>query len=197
MDEDIKKDINDTEKTADTAGEEASAQADAPEEEKQEQEDKNKKEKSSRGKKAELEKVKAERDDYLAALIRERADFDNYKKRNAVAVSKAYADGKADAILAILPVIDNFERAAEAPSSDEAYKNGIELVHRQLVDAVKAMGAEEIEALSKPFDPNLHNAVMQVPCEEGDESGTLKTVLMKGYTIGDKVLRHAMVQVTE
>ncbi len=179
-----------------TSGEEVK-EAEAAKDAEAAEPEKPKKEKASRGLKKELEKAQAERDEYLDALKRERADFENYKKRNAAAVSKAYADGTADAVTAILPVIDNFERAAAAPCSDEAYKSGMDLVHRQLTDAVKNMGAEEIESEGKPFDPNLHNAVMQVPCEEGDESGTVKTVLMKGYKIGDKVIRHAMVQVTE
>lgn len=200
MEESVKKDIKDGEERENPAEEEKEEKAEsAPEESGEEDgfEDKSKKEKAPKGKKAELEKVKAERDEYLAALIRERADFENYKKRNSAAVSRAFSDGKADALLAILPVIDNFDRAADTPCTDEAYKNGVDLVHRQLVDAVKSMGAEEIEALSQPFDPAFHNAVSQVPCEEGEESGVVKNVLMKGYKIGDKVLRHAMVQVTE
>ena len=167
------------------------------ENEKADSSEKPKKEKAPRIKKADLEKAQAERDEYLAALIRERADFENYKKRNATAVSRAFSDGKADAVAAMLPVIDNFERALAVNSSDEAYKNGVELIYKQLTDAIKAMGVEEIDALGKPFDPNFQNAVMQVPCEEGEESGIVKTVLLKGYKIADKVLRHAMVQVTE
>lgn len=144
-----------------------------------------------------LAKAVAEKEDYLGALQRERADFDNYKKRNSVAVSKAFSDGKTDAVIALLPVLDNLERAMNAECSDKAFKDGIALVYKQLVDSFKSMGITEIASLGKPFDPNFHNAVMQVPAEEGEQSGIVKQVLMKGYLLGDRVVRHAMVQVTE
>ncbi len=194
-----------TEAAGSEAVEEAAAEADAKtaEEPVDFTAEKSKKDKSGKLKKElertekALQKAEKERAEYLDALMRERADFENYKKRNAVSVSRAFADGKADAILALLPVADNLDRAADTECSDAAYKSGVELVKKQLTDTFIKMGAEEIEALGKPFDPNLHNAVMQVPAEDGEESGIVKTVLMKGYRTGDKVIRHAMVQVTE
>lgn len=156
------------------------------------------KQKKKKGKaNAELEKAIEEREEYKNALIRERADFDNFRKRNKVAVSEAYTNGMADAALKIIPMIDNLERAAEAECADEAYKAGVLLVLKQCFTALGEMNIHQIEAEGKPFDPNFHNAVFQVPAEEGEESGIIKTVLMKGYQMGDKVIRHAMVQVTE
>jgi len=142
----------------------------------------------------ELEKALAEKEEYLNALVRERADFENYKKRNAFTAAHSREDGKAEALTAMLPVADNLERAIAA-AEDSAFKTGVEMVLRQFKDAMKSLGAEEMDALGKPFDPNLHNAVMQVEAEEGQEEG-IAEVLMTGYKMGDKVLRHAMVKVT-
>ena len=144
-------------------------------------------------------KAAAERDEYLNALIRERADFENYKKRNAAAVSRAFADGQLETALLILPVLDNLERALQVEVSEEgakAIKTGVEMVEKQLREVLGKLGVEEIEALGKEFDPNLHNAVMQEEAEEGQESGIVKEVLMKGYKTKDRVLRHSMVKVT-
>lgn len=147
----------------------------------------------------EVGKMAAERDEYLNALIRERADFENYKKRNAAAVSRAFADGQMETALLILPVLDNLERALQVEVSEEgakAIKTGVEMVEKQLREVLEKLGVEEIEALGKEFDPNLHNAVMQEEAEEGQESGIVKEVLMKGYKTKDRVLRHSMVKVT-
>jgi len=168
------------------------AETEASSEEKKEKKPK-KKSKAS----AELEKAQAECEEYKNALIRERADFDNFRKRNKVAVSEAYMNGTADAILKIIPMIDNLERAAAVECADAAYKSGVELVLKQCLTTLGEMHVEQIEAEGKPFDPNFHNAVMQIAPEEGEESGIVKIVLMKGYKMGDKVIRHAMVQVTE
>lgn len=145
-----------------------------------------------------LDKAIRERDEYLAALQRERADFDNFKKRNAIATSKAYNDGRTDAVTAMLPVIDNLERAvASVDAEDDPMKKGVEMVLRQMADVLGSLGIEEIEAQGKKFDPNFHNAVMQEDGEEDEESDTVKEVLMKGYKSGDKVLRHSMVKVVK
>ena len=147
----------------------------------------------------EAEKTAAERDEYLNALIRERADFENDKKRNAAAVSRAFADGQMETALLILPVLDNLERALQVEVKEEsakAIKTGVEMVEKQLREVLEKLGVEEIEALGKEFDPNLHNAVMQEEAEEGQESGIVKEVLMKGYKTKDRVLRHSMVKVT-
>lgn len=140
-----------------------------------------------------LDVLEQERDSYREALIRERADFENYKKRNATVSADSYKNGVADTVLKLLPVLDNFERAFLTPSKDKGFFDGMAMIMRQLEDAVKALGVEEIDT-SGQFDPNLHDAVMQVE-EKGVKPGDVAEVLQKGYRMGDKILRHAMVKV--
>lgn len=140
-----------------------------------------------------LDVLEQERDSYRDALIRERADFENYKKRNATVSADSYKNGVADTVMKLLPVMDNFERAFLAPSEDKGFSDGMAMIMRQLEDSFKALGVEEIDT-SGPFDPNLHDAVMQVEAE-GVNPGDVAEVLQKGYRMGDKILRHAMVKV--
>jgi len=143
-----------------------------------------------------IDKLAAERDEYLDALKRERAEFVNFKKRNADRAAQSYQDGVADTLKCMLSTIDNLERALEAAGdTDDALKTGVEMVLRQLTDSLKAMGLSEIEAKGAPFDPNLHHAVMQEDAQEGQQSGMVSEVLQKGYLYKDKVLRYAMVKV--
>jgi molecular chaperone GrpE len=107
---------------------------------------------------------------------------------------ESYGDATAKTISEILPIIDNFERAIEVPCSDENYQKGIEMIFSQLMDIIKKIGVQEIESLNKPFDPNLHNAIKQVENEEL-ESNIVCDVFQKGYKLGDRVIRHAMVSV--
>ena len=165
--------------------------------------DKKKSEKSSKYKK-ELEAAKKElkeatdkKEEYYNDYLRARADYENLKRRSELSNSQHYTDGISKAVLEILPVIDNLERALEAEKEDTSIKKGVEMVLRQAKASFEKLGISEIEAEGKPFDPNVHNAVMQVAPEEGEESGVVKTVLLKGYKLGDKVIRHSMVQVTE
>lgn len=136
-----------------------------------------------------------ERDDYKNALIRERADFENYKKRNASLASDSYNNGVADTVNAILPVLDNFERALASESSDKAFVDGMQMIMRQLVDTLAALGVEPINTACA-FDPNLHNAVAQVE-DENCESNYIVETLQKGYALKDRILRHAMVKVNK
>ena len=94
----------------------------------------------------------------------------------------------------LLPVVDNLERALSAAGEESALRSGVELVLRQTKDALAKMGVEEIDPLGQPFDAELHNAVMQGSAEEG-EPGTVCMVLQKGYKLGTRVIRHAMVKV--
>lgn len=137
--------------------------------------------------------------DYIKALQRERADFENFKKRNQAAVSESYASGMADTIAAVLPVLDNFERALGAVSEEEQehpFTKGIFMVYKQLKDILKGFGLTEIEAYGEPFDPNFHHAVMQECATEGEKEGCVSEVFGKGYLLNGKVLRHTMVKVT-
>lgn len=165
--------------------------------------DKKKSRKSSKYKK-ELEAAKKElkeatdkKEEYYNDYLRARADYENLKRRSELSNSQHYTDGISKAVLEILPVIDNLERALEAEKEETSMKKGVEMVLRQAKASFEKLGISEIEAEGKAFDPNVHNAVMQVASEEGEESGVVKTVLLKGYKLGDKVIRHSMVQVTE
>ena len=143
---------------------------------------------------AELEK-KPE-DDYKDKWMRSVAEFDNYKKRNAHIRQEAYADGKADIIIKVLAVGDNLERAL-AMVEDEKTKEGLALVLKQYDAILKDMGVEEINPIGEKFDPNLCEAVMQVEGEEGEESDTVKSVFLKGFKLGEKIIRYAKVSVVK
>ena len=149
--------------------------------------------------KAALEAAKKELAEQKEAYLRLAAEYDNFRKRSAKEKDEIYPNAKAEVVAKFLPVFDNLERALQVEVSEEsakAIKTGVEMVEKQLREVLEKLGVEEIEALGKEFDPNLHNAVMQEEAEEGQESGIVKEVLMKGYKTKDRVLRHSMVKVT-
>lgn len=143
-----------------------------------------------------LEAANAKADEYLAMAQRVQADFENFRRRNESVRADAFADGRKDVAGTMLPVLDNLERALAAAenTTDEALKNGLELVLKQMNDIYRKLEVTPIDRLGEKFDPNLENAVMQGTPEDG-EPGTVCMVLQKGYMIGEKVLRHAMVKV--
>lgn len=141
-----------------------------------------------------LQKALAEREEYLNLAQRVQADFDNFRKRNQGVRADALKDGKRDTVVALLPVLDNLERAVESEAEETPLKAGVEQVVRQFREALSKLGVEEIECLGKPFDPEEANAVLQAP-EEGMEPGTVSGVLQKGYRMHERVLRYAMVKV--
>ncbi len=125
-------------------------------------------------------------------LKRVAAEFDNYKKRSAKEKEMMYNSLLADIISKFLPIVDNLEKALEAKTEDENYKQGIELVLRQFKDVLTASGVKEIETVGKTFDPELHEAVGSVIDENLGEK-EIKQEYRKGYMIGNKVIRHSMV----
>lgn len=131
------------------------------------------------------------------ALLRTAAEYDNFRKRSAREHDAAFHNGVSHAIETLLPVIDTLALAANAETTDAAYKKGVELTLDQCKKAFDALGVKEIEALDKPFDPNLHAAVLQQPGPDGVDSGTVLQVFQTGYLLGDKVVRHATVAVAE
>lgn len=144
---------------------------------------------------AALETAVKQRDDYLDKLQRTQADFQNFKRRNATARTDGYDDGQRETIAAILPTIDNLERAlavAEEQGEEGAFIDGVKMTLRSMLDALNKMGLEEIPSLGEKFDPDVHNAVMRA--EEG-EPGTVLEVYQKGYRIKNRVIRYAMVKV--
>lgn len=135
-------------------------------------------------------------EEFRQSWYRTAADFENYKKRNADARSTAYADGRADAIKSLLAIGDNLDRALTTVV-DERTKTGLELTVRQFCETLKNMGVEEINPVGEVFDPNIHEAIFQCEPEEGDESGKIKSVFKKGYSLNGKMLRYAQVVVVK
>ena len=136
------------------------------------------------------EKYNAEHD----AHLRIAAEYDNFRKRTVKEKEASYGNGKADAVAKILPVYDNLERALNQETADTAYKKGVEMTMTELVKILNGLGVEIFGEVGDGFDPNLHNAVMHI--ESGDlAENTIAQVFQKGFKIGDKVVRFAMVQV--
>ena len=136
------------------------------------------------------EKYNAEHDAYLRLA----AEFDNFRKRTIKEKEASYGNGKADAVAKILPIYDNLERALNQPTEDAAYKKGVEMTMNELLKIFGTLGVEVFGNVGDEFDPNLHNAVMHIENEELPEN-SLAAVFQKGFKIGDKVVRFAMVQV--
>jgi len=147
-----------------------------------------------------IQRLIEEKDSYIALAKRVQADFDNYRKRNKNAIAEAFEEGMADAVLKILPVLDNLERALEAAQkscADDTFVDGLDKIIKQFLDILHKMGLEEIPALGEDFNPELHNAVMQAEMEEGQREGMVVEVFQKGYKMKDKVLRYSMVKVAK
>ena len=141
-------------------------------------------------KNAQLESELSEEKD---RALRVMAEYDNFRRRSKAERESVYSDAYADAILEILPIIDNLERA-EAYNSSEDVNTGVAMILNGAREALKKMGVEEIEALGCEFDPNVHNAVMHTEDESLGEN-VISAVLQKGYKLGDTVIRPAMVKV--
>lgn len=145
----------------------------------------------------EFEKKNAELTEKLQAAedgrLRLAAEYDNYRRRTQKEREKIYSDAFADAVLEILPIIDNLDRALAYGESEESRK-GMEMILKAAQETLEKMGVKEIEALGKAFDPAVHNAVMHTEDESKGE-GEIVAVLQKGYQLGDRVIRFAMVSV--
>ena len=136
------------------------------------------------------EKYNAEHDSFLRLA----ADYDNFRKRTIKEKEASYGNGKADAIEKILPIYDNLERAMNQACTDEAYKKGVEMTMTQLVGIFTGLGVEIYGNVGDEFDPNLHNAVMHTEDDSAAEN-TITQVFQKGFKLGEKIVRFAMVQV--
>lgn len=146
----------------------------------------------------EVEKLKKEIDKLKNDYARAYADTENLKKRLMSEAEQTRKYRIQSFAKEILPVIDNLERAllSETQETNEGLKKGVEMIYNQLIAALKNEGVEEIDCLNKPFDPNLEQAIMQEKVE-GVESGVVIEVLQKGYLLKDRILRPAMVKVSE
>ena len=143
-----------------------------------------------------VEKTKTEQEleETVDRLKRVMAEFENYKKRSNKERESLYGTLVADIISSLLPVIDNLEKAVEANTNDEGYKQGVELVLKQFMDVLTKFNVEEIKTVGETFDPEVHEAVSSIQDETKAEKEIVQ-VFRKGYKIGTKVIRHAMVVV--
>lgn len=144
----------------------------------------------------ENEQLKKSIEDYKDKWMRNVAEFDNYKKRNAKLWQDAFNEGIASVITKILPVGDNLDWALSL-GLDEKTEEGIRGIRKKFDETLKGMDIEEINPVGKPFDPNEAEAVMQVEGDEGEESDTVKQVFQKGYKKGEKIIRYAKVSVVK
>ena len=136
------------------------------------------------------EKYNAEHDSFLRLA----ADYDNFRKRTVKEKEASYGNGKADAIAKILPIYDNLERAMNQACTDEAYKKGVEMTMNELLKIFGNLGVEIFGQVGEEFNPEFHNAVMHTEDESLGEN-VISQVFLKGFKLGDKVVRFAMVQV--
>ena len=143
---------------------------------------------------SDLNEQKKKTDEYFEHLKRNMAEFDNFKKRVNKEKESMYYMVTADIVSNVLPILDNFEKALNAESKDPDYKSGMEMIYNELLNMLKKLGVEEIEALGKTFDPNFHEAVMHEEDEKKAEKEILD-VFRKGYILNEKVIRHSMVKV--
>lgn len=155
-----------------------------------------KEEEKDAGQSAELQNALSAAEDYKRKWYTVSAEYDNFRKRNAQAVSAAYRDGSAEAVLKFLPVADNFGYAYDS-ANDEKTKTGIDKVIKSFATVLSSLGIEEIKInAGDPFDESVAEAIMNFPCGENEQPNTVKQVIKKGYKSGDKVIRFAQVSVT-
>ena len=138
--------------------------------------------------------LKAELDTLNDKYLRICAEYDNFRKRSQKEKDSLYGDVKAETLKKFLPVYDNLVRALAQSTEDEAYRRGVEMIMNQFNVTMEKLGVTEIECLGKKFDPAFHNAVMHVEDEEKGENEIVE-VFQKGFMMGDKVIRFAMVKV--
>ena len=177
------------------ANTEAKTEAEAPAPEKAPKHEKKRHETAAL--EAKLDAAEKKADDLKSQLLRTAAEYDNYRKRSQREADQKFNDGVSHAVTQILGILDTLDMAANAACADDNYKKGVMMTLDKAGQALEKLNITEIEAKDKPFDPNLMNAVQQVPPQDGQESGTVVQVFQKGYKIGDKIIRHATVVVAE
>lgn len=136
--------------------------------------------------------LQEEKDKYLRLF----AEFQNFRNRTIKEKTETYNNATAKCVEEILPIVDDFERALAQECTDDKYKEGMQNILKRFKNILDKLGVKEIDALGKPFDPNIHHAIQQVPSDEY-ESDTVCNVFQKGYMLNEKLIRPAMVQVVE
>lgn len=182
--------------TAEEAAEKAESEKGGEcDEMKNQKKDKKSEKKETEALKAEIEALKKELAAAKDSHLRSLAEYDNFRKRSQREKDAVYGDAKANTLALLLPVIDNFDRAAENKTDDpEVYRKGIEMIISQFSDILKRLEVERFGEVGDEFDPNMHNAVMHVENDELPQN-TIAAVFEKGYKMGDRILRFATVQV--
>lgn len=200
--EDIDSEETNSEENTTSGGEEGSeeiAEESAATEETAESDEKKEKKKSFLGKDKKTNKLQEKVDELEDRVKRQMAEFDNFRKRSEKEKSAMFETGAKSVVEKILPVVDNFERGLAGLSEEEMkqpFAEGMNMVYKQLITELEKLDVKPIEAVGCEFNPELHNAVMQVASEEY-ESGIVAQELQKGYTYRDSVVRHSMVAVVE
>jgi molecular chaperone GrpE len=143
---------------------------------------------------AERDKLAQEKAELQDRLLRLAAEFDNFRKRSERERLEAVEYAAAGALAALLPVLDDLERALKTPTADSEYARGVELIYQRFSDALRKLGVEPIEAQGKPFDPSLHHAIERVE-DPSAEQDTVAAELQRGYTYKGRLLREALVRV--
>ena len=144
----------------------------------------------------ECEKALAEAEESKRKWYAVTAEYENYRRRTQNQAAQRYADGRNDVIASLFPIGDNLERALSS-IADENTKQGVDMVLKAYKKVLEGEGVEEIDPIGQPFDANVAEAIMAIPAPDGEESGIVKQVYVKGYKKGDKVLRYAQVIVTQ
>ena len=147
-------------------------------------------------KQEELEKALAEAEDCKRKWYAVTAEYENYRRRTQNQAAQRYQDGRNDVVAALFPIGDNLERAIST-CTDENTKQGLDLILKAYKKVLEGEGVEEIDPVGQPFNADFAEAIMAMPAEDGEESGLVKQVYVKGYKKGDKVLRYAQVIVTQ
>ena len=193
---DLEQPVEEQEETTEAAAEEKET-SETPEAEEKESAEETPEKKSKFFKKDKKDKKDAEIEELKDRLVRQMAEFDNYRKRTDKEKKQNYEIGASDFIMKILPVDDNFERGLGAMTDadkESSFAQGIEMIYKQLITVLADLGVTPIEAVGQEFDPNLHNAVMHAE-DEGLGENIVAEEFQKGYKYKDTVLRHSMVKV--
>ena len=156
------------------------------------------KEKKNKPKKLqeELEKAQAEAEDLKRKWYSVTAEYENYRRRTQAQSAQRYQEGRNDVLSALFPIGDNLERAISS-CADENTRQGVDMILKSFKKVLEGEGVEEIDPVGQPFNADVAEAIMAIPAEDGEESGIVKQVYVKGYKKGDKVLRYAQVIVTQ
>ena len=172
------------------------AQAQQPEAETKEAKDSDKKEKQAEKEEDPLEKANKEIAELKDKYLRTLAEFDNYKKRTLKEKAELILNGGEKTVKAVLPVLDDFERALKDKSDDpKAIKDGVTMIFNKFVKTLESLGVKKIDTTDKDFDTDFHEAVAMVPGMGDDKKGKVIDCVQTGYTLNDKVIRHAKVAV--